>query len=101
IIGQAIRSDTNTFTVVGVLPPTLPFPVGTLAGSTTTLNQPAEIWTPAVWSPDQKAGKDGDGAGHLLARLKAGTTLQHAEAEIRRIVDQWDPDEKLRGWTMQ
>ena len=33
MIGKSIRSDTDTFTVVGVLPQNLSFPLGTLAGA--------------------------------------------------------------------
>ncbi|MBX3744795.1 MAG: ABC transporter permease [Verrucomicrobiae bacterium] len=101
VIGRSIRSDTDTFTVVGVLPQDLHFPLGTLAGAATTLKQPAEIWTPAVWTPDQKAGKDGDGAGHVLARLKPDATVEQADAEVRIINEQYDGEQRRTDWTVR
>jgi putative ABC transport system permease protein len=74
IIGQAVTLDSTPYTVVGVLP-NVPFPfVG-----------PADIWMPryfelSLMTPQRL--RTGVGYLSMLARLRPGTTLPRANAEL-------------------
>jgi putative ABC transport system permease protein len=75
VVGQQIALDDKSHTIIGILPPKFEFPF---------LNENSQIWTTI-------AGEGGNleqrGANVLLAigRLKAGVTIQQAEADIAAI----------------
>jgi putative ABC transport system permease protein len=82
IIGQTITLDTTPHTIVGVLPAGVQFP---FAG-------PAEIWTPryfelSLMTPQRL--RMGVGYLNLVARLRPGTTLQRADAELAVLNQQY------------
>ena len=75
IVGQSVTLDTTPHTIVGVLPADVQFP---FVGE-------ADIWSPryfeySVMSTERL--RMGVGYLGLLARLKPGTTLKNAEAEL-------------------
>jgi putative ABC transport system permease protein len=75
IIGQTVTLDSTPHTIVGVLPSNIQFPfVG-----------PADIWTPryfefSLMTPQRL--RTGVGYLQMLARLRPGTTLASANAEL-------------------
>jgi len=71
VLGQAIRLDGSSYTVVGVAPATFGFP-----------DPSADVWIPVV--ADGNAPR---GAHYLqtIARLKPGATLETARAELSTI----------------
>jgi putative ABC transport system permease protein len=82
VINQTVRLNGQPYTVVGVMPATLNFP------------QNAQFWIPAPYDVPS-CGGPGDPRGqrdqHCLrgiGRLKAGTSLQQANAELTTISDQ-------------
>jgi putative ABC transport system permease protein len=82
IIGQTITLDTTPHTIVGVLPAGVQFP---FAG-------PADIWTPryfelSLMTPQRL--RMGVGYLNLVARLRAGTTLERADAELAVLNQQY------------
>jgi putative ABC transport system permease protein len=82
IIGQTITLDTTPHTIVGVLPAGVQFP---FAG-------PADIWTPryfelSLMTPQRL--RMGVGYLNLVARLRSGTTLQRADAELAVLNQQY------------
>jgi putative ABC transport system permease protein len=74
VIGRRLkldRYDANSFTVVGVAPPEVQFPLRT-----------------DVWMPDIDETSDGERGGHDLravARLRPGVTMEQAQAELNII----------------
>src|SRR6185295_14319209 len=70
IINRNIALNGESFTVVGVMPRGFFFPV-----------RETELWTPWAMEPDQKSGR-GDHYLRLVARLKQGTTLERANADL-------------------
>ena len=83
VINQPVRLNGQPFTVIGVMPATLNFPPN------------AQFWIPAAYDVPGCGGPGGDPRGqrgmHCLrgiARIKAGTSLQQANAELRTISDQ-------------
>jgi putative ABC transport system permease protein len=82
IIGQTITLDTTPHTIVGVLPAGVQFP---FAG-------PADIWTPryfelSLMTPQRL--RMGVGYLNLVARLRPGTTLERADAELAVLNQQY------------
>ena len=73
IVNRAITLNGESFIVVGVMPRGFFFP-----------EREIELWTPWAMEPDQKAGR-GDHYLGLVARLKQGTTLERANADLASI----------------
>ncbi|HTB19760.1 MAG TPA: ABC transporter permease, partial [Bryobacteraceae bacterium] len=82
VIGQTIALDATPHTIVGVLPAGIQFPfVGV-----------ADIWTPryfeySLMTPQRL--RLGVGYLSVLARLRPGTTLEHADAELAVLNQQY------------
>ena len=74
VIGKKLTISGRGCTVIGVLPPGFAFP------------PKAEIWQP-LWFPKEQYEQQQRGAGYLqvLARLKPGTSLDKAQAELDRL----------------
>src|SRR5262245_11482069 len=70
IIGQAIRLDDQSYTVVGVMPPGFNFP-----------DKETELWTPIAFNADAANDR---GSYYLsgVARLSPGATLEQAQSEL-------------------
>ena len=82
VIGQAIALDTIPHTVVGVLPAGVQFPFGGVA----------DIWTPRYFEYSlMTTQRLRMGVGYLgiLARLRPGTTLDRADAELAVLNQQY------------
>jgi putative ABC transport system permease protein len=80
-IGQQLRINGETYTIVGVMPATVSFPAR------------AELWLPSVYDLPPGGGPDPrqNRGGHYLrgiARLKAGVSLASANAELETIGQQ-------------
>jgi len=72
IVGKTIRLDDENYTVRGVMPASLDFPIAT------------EVWTPLPLTPEQRVSRS---AQQLVsvARLKPGKTIEQAQAELSAI----------------
>ena len=73
IINRPITLNGESFIVIGVMPRGFFFPTREI-----------ELWTPWAMEPDQKAGR-GDHYLTLVARLKQGTTIERANADLAGI----------------
>ena len=73
IVGRNIILDNEPFTVVGVMPQEFFFPV-----------RESELWVPMAMSPEEASGR-GDHYLRVVARLKSGTTIENANAELAAI----------------
>jgi predicted permease len=73
IIGRSIRLDGEAHTVVGVAPPDYAM----------TRFAP-ELWTPLVFSPEQR-GNYGSHAFSVMAKLKPGVTREMAQTDMERV----------------
>jgi len=69
LIGKSIRLDDQNYTVVGVMPPKVVFPVAT------------ELWTPLAFTPQEWNSRRNQTLGSL-ARLKPGVSIEQASAEL-------------------
>ena len=68
-LGETLRLDNESYTVVGVLPPEAAFP------------EDADVWVPLAGDPAEKRGWYLDGVG----RLKAGVTVAQALDDLTRV----------------
>jgi predicted permease len=77
IVGQTMDLDGIPYTVIGVMPRNFQFP---LPGPKYN-KEPAELWIPRAFTPDELQGW-GDGyINGVLARLKPGVTFNQAQAD--------------------
>ena len=70
--GRSIRLDDVSYTVVGVMPGTFNFPMGT------------ELWTPMGLTPEQRNSRTAQSLGSI-ARLTPGRTVDQTAAEVNGI----------------
>jgi putative ABC transport system permease protein len=72
LIGKSIRLDDQDYTVAGVMPSKVVFPVAT------------ELWTPLALTPQEWSSRRSQRLGSL-ARLKPGVSFEQASAELNGI----------------
>ena len=77
IVGQIIDLDRIPYTVIGVMPKNFQFP---LPGPKYN-NEPAELWVPRAFTPDELQDWGDEYNNAVLARLKPGVTLNQAQAD--------------------
>lgn len=95
VIGKSVTLDSQQFQIIGVMPPRFTFPIG---------SNPPELWISMSSLRESKdAGppmteqRDND-FFRCIARLKAGVSIQQAQANIETITAEWRhqyPDAKL------
>jgi putative ABC transport system permease protein len=71
ILGTRVRLDEIEHVVIGVMPPAFSFP-----------SRETQIWRPLLLSPENGDDDRDNNYLHVLARLKPGTTLESAQAEM-------------------
>jgi predicted permease len=81
VLGQVITINGLPYTIIGVLPDTIP---GWLRG----INEPIDLWepflpTPDIWTEAQRGGRNFT----TIGLLKPGVTLQQAQADLKTIAD--------------
>jgi predicted permease len=77
IVGKTVDLDRVPYTVIGVMPKNFQFP---LPGPKSN-NQPAELWVPMAFTPDELQGWGDAYNNGVLARLKPGVTFNQAQAD--------------------
>jgi len=86
-VGHDIVVDGRNFLVAGVMPPSFRYP------------DFAEMWTPLAWTDTERAVR-GEHHYVVIARLKPGSDVKHAQAEMntvsRRLEQLYPADDK--GW---
>ena len=93
IVGQAISLNSQSYTVVGVMPAKFGFPP-----SPDPKSQP-QMWTPMAWKDEDRVVR-GNHNYLVIARLKANADVAQAQAEMNTISSQleqqYPADDK--GW---
>jgi predicted permease len=93
IVGQTISLNSQSYTVIGVMPAQLSFPT-----SSDPKAQP-QLWTPLAWTDEQRAVR-GNHNYHVVARLRPDSDVTQAQAEMStissRLEQQYPADDK--GW---
>jgi putative ABC transport system permease protein len=78
IVGRTITLDRRPYTVVGVMPPGFGFP---LRGPGFN-SKPAAAWVPLAFTAQQLQVRGNERIYNVVGRLKAGTSLEEARAEL-------------------
>jgi putative ABC transport system permease protein len=93
VVGKNIQLNAQTFTVVGVMRPEFDFPISSDPDAR------AQMWKPMAWTDQERAVRDNHNYG-VIARLRAGVTLQQAQAELDAISNQLAQDypNDNKGW---
>src|SRR5258708_15867236 len=77
IVGQLIDLDPIPYTAIALIPKNFQFPLPVPKHN----NEPAKLWVPRAFTPDELQGW-GDGYNNgVLARLKPGVTFNQAQAD--------------------
>ena len=72
LVGQTIRLNTETYTVIGVMPESFYFPTPR-----------TQAWVPFAFTPAQKTDKErGNEYSSMIARLKPGVTSAQVQREL-------------------
>jgi putative ABC transport system permease protein len=87
IIGKEIRINARPFNVVGVMPQGYVFPPGS--------NQPADVWTPFQFDPANPGGRGGHFL-YVIGKLKPGTNLNQARAEMEILMAGWKNENRAQ-----
>jgi len=80
VINQTITLDNESYTVIGVMPAGFQFPHPSFSSG-----EPADVWAPLSYAPDQVTKRSGPYFLNVLARLKPGVTLEQARAHMNAL----------------
>jgi len=93
MVGKNIELNGQAFTVIGVMGPGFQFPIA--SGP----DDRAQMWKPLAWSDQDRAVRDNHNYG-VVARLRDGVSLRHAQGELdaiaNRLALQYPAENK--GW---
>lgn len=91
IIGQQLRLDDDSYTVIGVMPREFD----------NVLTPEAEVWSPLQYNPGEIASQQTREWGHhlrMVARLRAGVSMNQARSDLDRIARSPVPDFPRPAW---
>ena len=91
VINQSITLDNESFTIVGVMPPSFQFPHASFASG-----EPADVWLPLTYTQEQVAKRSGPYFLNVLARLAPGVTLEQARSHMNTLAQRFERE--LRGY---
>ena len=101
VVGRAVTLDRRPYTVVGVMPRTFEFP----SRGPQANNRPADVWIPLAFTHGQRQARGNEFNHGAVARLKPGTSLEQAQAELavltRRINERYPPVLRSSGFASQ
>lgn len=81
IIGKPVTLDSESYTVIGVMPPAFQFPVASDLPSYTSVAAHTDLWMPARIS-DNQIDQRADRQLAIIARIKPGLSLQQAQSDL-------------------
>ena len=90
-VGQTLRLNDQDYTVIGVMPANFQFPHSSLP-----LGEPAEVWTPLVYSGEQVVQRQGPYYLNVISRLQPGVTLSQARTEMNALGETFE--NQYRGY---
>jgi putative ABC transport system permease protein len=91
IVGQQVKLDDNSYTVIGVMP----------LGFDNVLAPSAQVWSPLQYDPGNIAALQTREWGHhlrMVGRLRAGVSMDQAKGDLARIAHAPVPDFPRPAW---
>ena len=85
VINQTITLDNESYTVVGVMAPGFQFPHPSFPWG-----EPADVWVPLTYTPEQVAQRSGPYFLNVLARLAPGVTLSQARTQMDALAQRFE-----------
>jgi len=99
ILGRTVMLDRRPYTVIGVMSPQFEFP----RRGPQSNNKPASLWVPMAFTDAQKQARGNEFNHGVIGRLKAGTSIEQARAEVevlsQRINDNYSPALRNAGFS--
>jgi putative ABC transport system permease protein len=96
LVGKTIRLNSETYTVIGVMPEGFTFPRGAEMPKSMQFPKQADLWVPLALPADYRGPSD----LALLARSRANISVEQAESdlgEVNRELVESDP--RFKGWS--
>jgi predicted permease len=90
-VGQTLRLNDQDYTVIGVMPATFQFPHASF-----TFAEPADLWTPLVYSSEQVVQRQGPYHLNVISLLRSDVTLTQAGAEMNALGQRFES--QYRGY---
>jgi putative ABC transport system permease protein len=87
IVGKQIQVDSQSTTVVGVMPRDFAFPPGS--------NDQVEVWVPFQFDPANPGGR-GSHFLSVIGRLKPGVNIEQARAEFGSLMAGWKSENRAK-----
>lgn len=87
IMGKEVQINSQTTTVIGVMPPEYVFPPGS--------NDPAEVWLPLQFDPANPGGRGGHFL-YVIGRLKPEFRVEQARTEIESLMAGWKGENRAQ-----
>jgi putative ABC transport system permease protein len=87
IVGKQIQVDSQSTTVVGVMPRDFTFPPGS--------NDQVEVWVPFQFDPANPGGR-GSHFLSVIGRLKPGVNVEQARAEFGSLMAGWKSENRAK-----
>jgi putative ABC transport system permease protein len=91
VINQTVTLDNETYNVIGVMPAGFQFPHPSFSSG-----EPADVWAPLVYTPDEVTKRSGPYFLNVLARLKPGVTLEQSRAHMNALAQRFERE--LKGY---
>ena len=88
VINQSITLDNESYTVVGVMAASFQFPHPSFASFTG--GEPADVWVPLTYTPEQVTKRTGPYFLNVLARLAPGITLEQSRAHMNALAQRFE-----------
>jgi putative ABC transport system permease protein len=92
VVNQRLTLDDESYTVIGVMPPGFRFPPPSFLSFTG--GEPAEVWVPLSYAPDQVVNRSGPYFLNVLARLKPGVTLEQSRSHMNALAGRFEREFK-------
>ena len=89
VINQRVTLDNESYTVIGVMPVGFQFPYF-------SSSEPVDVWVPLSYAQDQVTTRRGPYFLNVLARLKAGVTLEQSRAHMNALAGRFERE--LKGY---
>jgi putative ABC transport system permease protein len=88
VINQTLTLDNESYTVIGVMPAGFQFPHPSFTNFTG--GEPADVWVPLSYAPDQIATRRGPYFLNVLARLKPGVTVEQSRSHMNALAGRFE-----------
>src|SRR5437762_2115920 len=88
LVGSQVSVNGNSYTVVGIMPAKLEFPLPLFGVQGGTFAERADMWKPIAFTKGDLESRGSRGLG-VVGRLKPGVTIAQAQAEANTVVANW------------